>query len=122
MDSLFGHLFGSPPSASCKIDSHSNGVHSKSASDLYLRILACGITISALNDTAASGINDTENNLSSQVLPILMATATEILAQDQRKLVIIWFDVYEIGEIPPHFCRIRKIAHYGNNFSYYLDP
>lgn len=87
VDSLFGHLFGSPPSVSKKIDSHSNGVNSKSASDLYLRILACGITISALNDTAASGINDTESNLSSQVLPILMKTATEILDQDQRKLI-----------------------------------
>ena len=96
MDSLFGHLFRTPPSVSKKIDSHSNGVNSKSASDLYLRILACGITISALNDTAASGIDDTESNLSSQVLPILMKTATEILDQDQRKLVIIWFHTDEI--------------------------
>ena len=89
MDSLFGHLFRSPILPSNKIECHSNGVKSKSASDLYLRILACGITISALNDTAVNGINDTESKLSSQVLPILIETATEILDQDQRKLVSI---------------------------------
>ena len=57
------------------------------ASQLYLRILACGITIAVLDDTKTNGVFSPDSNLSAQVLPILINTASDILDQDQRKLV-----------------------------------
>ena len=49
--------------------------------------MACGITIAALNEANTNGMIGLESDLSSQVLPILIKTASDILDQDQRKLV-----------------------------------
>ena len=93
---LFGHLFKSPDSIS-NTANEDIAIGCKLASVLYLRILACGITISVLNDTARNRINGSENELSSEVLPILMETAKEILEQDQRKLVRLYYKSLHTG-------------------------
>ena len=49
--------------------------------------MACGITIAVLNEANTNGMIGLESDLSSQVLPILIKTASDILDQDQRKLV-----------------------------------
>ena len=64
-----------------------NDLKNDSASILYLRILACGITISVLNDAALIGNEDNGSGLYSEVLLILMETAAKILDQDQRQLI-----------------------------------
>ena len=64
-----------------------SGTKYGSASKLYLRILASGITIAVLNEANTNGMIGLESDLSSQVLPILIKTASDILDQDQRKLV-----------------------------------
>ena len=87
MESLFGHFFISLSQPANTIDNPTNRIEKDSASALYLRILACGITISVLNDTALTGHSEKESGLYLQVLPILMETAATILNQDQRKLV-----------------------------------
>ena len=86
IETLFGQFFneiaGYDDSSSTK-----SGIKYGSASKLYLRILASGITIAVLNEANTNGMIGLESDLSSQVLPILIKTASDILDQDQRKLV-----------------------------------
>ena len=98
VESLFGHFFtplSQPPDT---INNHANRIEKDSASALYLQVLACGITISVLNEAARTGDCEKESGMSLQVLPILMETAAAILNQDQRKLIHDYTSLIPLSE------------------------
>ena len=86
IETLFGQFFKQIADHDDSSSTRS-GIKYGSASKLYLRILASGITIAVLNEANTNGMIGLESDLSSQVLPILIKTASDILDQDQRKLV-----------------------------------
>ena len=88
MESLFGNLL-KPEKQFAEKCKHANGGEFALASILYLRILACGITMSVLNDSKDTETKAIDCSVSSRVLHILIETSSTILDQDHRKLVRI---------------------------------
>ena len=86
IENLFGQFFNQSSSIQGS-ESGKGKIKCGLASELYLRILACGISFAVLNETNSNGMIDLDSRLSSQVLTTLMKTASDILDQDQRKLV-----------------------------------